>query len=66
MFSLISALINCLVNNGEAGDLRRHRAHYDITLMSSAHSVTARGTRGYLLLKSPTPPVVPPFHRRHL
>ena len=21
------------VNNGEAGDLRRHRAHYDVTVM---------------------------------
>ena len=26
--------INCWVNNREAGDLRRHRAHYDITVMS--------------------------------
>ena len=25
--------INGWVNNGEAGDLRRHRAHYDITVM---------------------------------
>ena len=22
------------VNNGEAGDLRRHRAHYDVTVMA--------------------------------
>ena len=29
MFSLICALINDWVNNHEAGDLRRHRAHYD-------------------------------------
>ena len=28
MFSLICASINCWVNNGDAGDLRRHRAHY--------------------------------------
>ena len=33
MFSLICARINGWVNNGEAGDFRRHRAHYDITLM---------------------------------
>ena len=26
--------INGWVNNREAGDLRRHRAHYDVTLMS--------------------------------
>ena len=32
MFSLICALINGLVNNREAVDLRRHRAHYDVTV----------------------------------
>ena len=30
MFSLICAWITGWVNNGEAGDLRRHRAHYDV------------------------------------
>ena len=33
MFSLICARINGLVNNGEAGDLIRHRAHYDVIVM---------------------------------
>ena len=33
MFSLISARINGWVNNGEAGDLRRIRPHYDVTVM---------------------------------
>ena len=33
MFSLICTWINCWVNNGETGDLRRHRAHYDVTVM---------------------------------
>ena len=33
MVSLICAWINGWVNNREAGDLRRHRAHYDITAM---------------------------------
>ena len=33
MFSLICAWINGWVNNRETGDLRRHRAHYDITVM---------------------------------
>ena len=32
-FSLICAWINCWVNNREAGDLRRHRNHYDVTVM---------------------------------
>ena len=33
MISLIWAWINGWVNNREAGDLRRHRAHYDVTVM---------------------------------
>ena len=33
MFSLICAWINGWVNNGEAGDLRRHRTHYEVTVM---------------------------------
>ena len=32
-FSLICAWINGWVNNGEAGDLRRHWGHYDVTAM---------------------------------
>ena len=32
MFSLICVFINSWVNNREAGDLRRHRAHYDVTV----------------------------------
>ena len=34
-FSLICAWINGWVNNGDAGDLRRHRAHYDVPVMVS-------------------------------
>ena len=33
MFSLIYVWINGSVNNGEAGDLRRHRAHYEVTVL---------------------------------
>ena len=33
MFSLICAWINGWVNNREAGDLRRHRAYYDVTVL---------------------------------
>ena len=33
MFSLICAWINTWANNGEAGDLSRHRAHYDVIVM---------------------------------
>ena len=33
VFSLICAWINGWLNNHEAGDLRRHRAHYDVIIM---------------------------------
>ena len=33
MFSLICVWINGWANNGEAGDSRRHHAHYDVTVM---------------------------------
>ena len=33
MFSLICVWINDWVNNREAGDLRRYRAHFDVTVM---------------------------------
>ena len=35
IFSLICVWINGWVNNRETGDLRRHRADYDITVMKS-------------------------------
>ena len=34
MFSVISTWINGWVNHREAGDLKRHRAHYDGTVMA--------------------------------
>ena len=37
MFSLICACMNSWVNNGEAGDLRRHRAHYGVTVTLMNH-----------------------------
>ena len=35
MFSLICAWINDCINNGEAGDFRRYRAHYDVIVMDN-------------------------------
>ena len=43
MLSLICAWINGWVNNREAGELRRHRAHYDVTIM------TALGRQGHTI-----------------
>ena len=52
MFSLICAWINGWVNNREAGDLRRHRAHYDVIVMRVAlllqtYNFTTRGCYYY-------------------
>ena len=49
MFSLICGWTNDWVNNRDAGDLRRHRAHYDVTVISSPSSLSFKcnslGTR---------------------
>ena len=39
MFSLICVWINGWVNNRETGDLRRYRAHYDVTVMHKTRDV---------------------------
>ena len=39
MYSLICVRINGWVNNREAGDLRRYRAHYDVTIISDSFQV---------------------------
>ena len=42
MFSLICARINGWVNNREAGDLRRHRAHYDVIVMNAVEKISGK------------------------
>ena len=42
MFFLICAWTNGWVNNREAGDLRRHRAHYDVTVMTNGYVTDLR------------------------
>ena len=46
MFSLICAWINGWVNNIEAGDLRRHRAHCDV--IEGPASNAMKGSRGHI------------------
>ena len=47
MFSLICAWINGWVNNGESGDLRRHRAHCDVIVKPKPYfSYNASSPRG--------------------
>ena len=41
MFSLICAWINGWVNNREADNLRRHCAHFDVTVMDGCRSLLA-------------------------
>ena len=45
MFSLISARINAWVNNDEAGDLRRNRAHCDVIVMILPAAITTEHRR---------------------
>ena len=60
MFSLICAWINGWVNKREAGDLRRHRAHYDVNLIhinigsaSGSRDFTRFGPGGSTLSRFP-------------
>ena len=56
-FSLICAWIICWVNNREAGDLRRHRDHYDVTVMlrpSSFFTLTIYFKRSCVSVLSPS------------
>ena len=45
MFSLIRVWINGGVNNGEAGDLRRYSAHYDVAVMAANHAAVLQDNR---------------------
>ena len=58
MFSLICVWINGWVNNRVAGDLRRHRGHYDVSVMENA---TADGVRA---IQRTTVSIA--MHRAHL
>ena len=40
MFSLICVWINGWVNNREAGDFRRYRGHYDVSVMSTLSTLS--------------------------
>ena len=42
LFTLICVWINDWVNNREAGDLRRHRGHYDVNVMNATCSTFVR------------------------
>ena len=48
MFSLIEAWTNGWANNRDVGDLRRHRAHYYVTVMRHQQSSSSNGCQGPL------------------
>ena len=50
MFPLFCAWTNRWVNNRDAGDLRRHRAHYDVILMK--HHYPKQACYSMLILKT--------------
>ena len=60
MFSLICAWIHGWVNNGDAGDLRRHRAHYDGRMRSMSCMSTQRRGGDTRLNASQAPRLVSP------
>ena len=45
IFYLLCAWINAWVNNRETGDLRRHHAHYDVTVMAAFDRKMSHDTR---------------------
>ena len=49
MFSLICAWTKCWANNRDAGGLKRHRAHYDVTVVRLTHSYGYLDTTASLL-----------------
>ena len=51
MFSLICAWINGWENNREAGDLRRHRVLYDVTVMGSRNQHTRPDTHHCIIME---------------
>ena len=51
MFSLICAWINGWVNSRQVGHLRRHRAHYDVTVMVVTHMIRWQKDVSKMLLK---------------
>ena len=51
MFPLIFVWISDGVNDREAGDLRRHRGHYDVNVMWLCHVLCIDRTVAYFALK---------------
>ena len=44
-----SALLAICADNREAGDLKRHRTHYDVTVMIIMHTLLATGEEYFVI-----------------
>ena len=73
MISLIWACINGWVNHRKAGDLRRHRTHYDVTVMSLnslpsvhpvAHPLQTLPSGPYRMLATAIDALIPAYNSR--
>ena len=64
MLSLICARINGWVNNREAGDLRHHRAHYDVIVMVLTYGYLP-GCSGLVMIKNLFQELDHEFQLRH-
>ena len=61
-FSLIWAWVNRWVHNCEAGDLRRHRAHYDVIVMSVTIFLSKSQSLATAMFVTASPsPILPPL-----
>ena len=56
IFSLIDAWTNGWVNNRDAGGLRRHCGHYDVTVMVGQYPVNVLVTHNFELVEADMPP----------
>ena len=63
VFSLVCAWINEWVNNGDAGDLRRHRAHHDVSVMILQCTSWLSDNGRYLTMSITAVSKIRPFHR---
>ena len=67
MFSLICVWLNGWVNNREAGDLRRYRAHCDVTVMSwSTGSIHLRNVTFWRHVSQTVDELKPKLVRKHV
>ena len=63
MFSLICAWLNAWVNSRKVGDLRRHRAHYDVIVIFGENQCTIGRVNCYVILMEPPTMLLVPICR---